>query len=187
MPVTDPSRVASSEEIAHLRRALRAHRGAGLWSVAATLATVAGLMSLALGGGVAALWGPPLGAVLAILVLASLPLFLAWYMRTRARTARASAQTALDEAWLFAAQSLLARHGKDLSTQELGRLLGAGSEDSQRWLARLGASDRVASRIDDAGDIVYRVRTSLELAPEETTLDDAVQSFAGSSERQRSS
>jgi hypothetical protein len=158
VPVTDPSRLPPAEEAAELRRAWRLHRGAGLWRLAATLATVVGLISITLGGGIAALWGPPVGALVTIVAVASLPLLLALWGRSRARRARASAQTALDAAWLAAARSVLAGRAEALSMQELGRVLGMERQDSERWLAGLGASELVATRVDDAGELVYRLQ-----------------------------
>jgi acetyl esterase/lipase len=107
----------------------------------------------------AALWGPPFGVWVATAAVASLPLLLALWSRARARKARQSAGAALDEAWLSTARSVLAGHAEDLSMQELGQLLGVDPRDSERWLAGLGAGEQVATRVDDAGELVYRLRT----------------------------
>jgi MFS family permease len=187
VPVTDPSRVPRAEEAAELRRAWRQHRAAGLWRLAATLATVAGLISITLGGGIAALWGPPLGVWFAIVAVAGLPLLVALWSRTRARKAGESAQAALDAAWLAAASSVLAGRSEDLSIQELGRVLGVDRLDSERWLAGLGASEQVVTRVDDAGDIVYRLQAPAAADAERATEVESALSEAQATEPERSS
>ena len=183
VPLSDPSRVPPANEAAELRRAWRQHRWAGLWSLAATLATVVGLISITLGGGIAALWGPPPAVWVGIVAVASLPLLLALWSRARARRARQSAQAALDEAWLSVAHSVLAERAEALSMQELGQLLGVDRQDSERWLAGLGAGEQVATRVDDAGELVYRLRTP-EAASDEQGTD--IHSAAAGTEPEQS-
>ncbi|MBN1610618.1 MAG: hypothetical protein JW940_28570 [Polyangiaceae bacterium] len=187
VPVADPSRVPPAQEAAELRRAWRQHRGAGLWRLAATLATVAGLIAITLGGGIAALWSPPVAVSVTIVAIASLPLLLALWCRARTRRAIASAQTALDVAWLSAARSVLAGRAEDLSMQELGRVLGANRPDSERWLAALGASELVATRVDDSGEILYRLQAPATADAEPATDHESVLSASPGTERKRSS
>jgi hypothetical protein len=186
VPITDPSQVPPDEEAAELRRAWRQHRGAGLWRLGATLATLLGLVSLTVGAGIAALWGPPLGVWVAIVGVAGLPLLAALWSRVRAHRARESTQAALDAAWLSAARSVLAGRSEELSVQELGRMLGVGGQDSERWLTGLGASEQVTTRVDDAGEIVYRVQAPAVPDAELATDDDSAPKAAGTEQEQSS-
>jgi hypothetical protein len=66
-------------------------------------------------------------------------------------------------------------------------VLGVDRLDSERWLAGLGASEQVVTRVDDAGDIVYRLQAPAAADAERATEVESALSEAQATEPERSS
>ncbi len=163
----------SGEEAPSLRRAGRARSASLAWRLGAITVLSFGLVGLIVSLALAAVADLGAISVITLLLVLSTPVLGAVFAWRQGNRHRAELEEALNTAWASVAAELLRRSPKELTAEQLAERMQLNPAQAESLLARLGASDRVRSRVSDEGQLLFsagdaaRVRVAVERAPTE--------------------
>jgi hypothetical protein len=164
----------SGNEVPLLQEARRSGRARWLWLAASGSSALVAAGSLTFALVLVLLFDPTAIVTTLLLGLAALPLIFALWSFRRAGRARSAASAALHEARLGALRDTLG-HGRELSANDVSRLLALPAETSENLLAELNVDDSITSTVTEAGDVTYRtasLRMRIDEAARAAGLDE---------------
>jgi hypothetical protein len=155
IPTTDPAIVRTGREIALLKRVERSRIAASAWRAGAWITGLFGAASVMIAAAVLALVHPAALPSVIALLLASIPLVVAFPAAARANKLRRERRELLDKAWALVASDIVAQREGAVSSTELATGLSIDEARAESLLAQLSVENLVTAHVTREGELVY--------------------------------
>lgn len=145
----------SGDEVEALRHGDKLRKKRAAWRFGGGVSAAAGTL-LALAAVFAKVFLGASFAAAGVTAVMALPFFLlTFWAVSRAKVATMQLAAAVDRAWQSAARDQVRAAGQPLSAAQLRKALPLSQPQAEQLMAQLSVDDMLASRINDAGELVF--------------------------------